>query len=302
MKRELAYVLEEAKSQLGESSSSTSSSLGRTRATQTQTSFCPDGSEDFSCKRFKGSIVNGVIVYTRARKLRNNNAREDDNVERVKLAPCTTADEAVEGELVEVVVEEASNGNFGIFKVQDELQSEVQPSPATAVVDGGTVEVPVFVAEKHLPQEALRRFTRSAVRVKVETVVSSADGVKNELVSNLDGEESTVGVSGSAGKKNKLELKMSKKIALNKKPTTVKELFDTGLVDGVPVVYMGGKKVIFNTRFVVFHFFFLPLEKKLSGAIVIVSGIWSKGHNQRWWNIVFMCLVQRMQSKHCLLS
>ncbi|MBA0636364.1 hypothetical protein Godav_005222 [Gossypium davidsonii] len=32
---------------------------------------------------------------------------------------------------------------------------------------------------------------------------------------------------------------MSKKISLNKCPMTVKELFDTGLLDGVPVVYMG---------------------------------------------------------------
>ncbi|CAL0316940.1 unnamed protein product [Lupinus luteus] len=31
-------------------------------------------------------------------------------------------------------------------------------------------------------------------------------------------------------------------IVVNKKPLTVKELFDTGLVDGVPVIYMGNKK------------------------------------------------------------
>ncbi|KAI9107238.1 hypothetical protein K1719_021847 [Acacia pycnantha] len=35
---------------------------------------------------------------------------------------------------------------------------------------------------------------------------------------------------------------MSKKIVLSKKPMTVKELFDTGLLDGVSVVYMGGKE------------------------------------------------------------
>jgi hypothetical protein len=43
--------------------------------------------------------------------------------------------------------------------------------------------------------------------------------------------------------KKNLELKMSKKIALENVPMTVKELFETGLLEGVPVVYMGGKKV-----------------------------------------------------------
>ncbi|XP_004306175.1 PREDICTED: uncharacterized protein LOC101309477 [Fragaria vesca subsp. vesca] len=41
---------------------------------------------------------------------------------------------------------------------------------------------------------------------------------------------------------SKLELKMSKKVVLDRKPTTVKELFDTGLVDGITVIYMGSKK------------------------------------------------------------
>ncbi|CAJ1890590.1 unnamed protein product [Sphenostylis stenocarpa] len=47
--------------------------------------------------------------------------------------------------------------------------------------------------------------------------------------------------------RNKLELKMSKKILVNRKSMTVKELFDTGFLDGVSVVYMGGiKKVRFD--------------------------------------------------------
>ncbi|POO01823.1 Zinc finger, FYVE/PHD-type [Trema orientale] len=249
MKRELAYVLE-AKSQLGESS------LGRTRASPaavTQAELRTSSFEDSSCKRFKGCVVNGVIVYTRARKSRNNsyNVSQDESVERIK--PASPSDEeAPQSELVEVVIQEAPNGNLGISTVKEEMPSELQPP--RAAVDGGAVEVPVLIADKNLPQEALRRFTRSALKVKaesaeLETVANAPEAVENESIPKLDGDESMVGVSGSAGPKNKLELKMSKKIALmsktiahNKKPTTVKELFDTGLVDGVPVVYMGGKK------------------------------------------------------------
>ena len=58
------------------------------------------------------------------------------------------------------------------------------------------------------------------------------------LVSNFGGEEAAEG-SGLMTPRKNLELKMSKKIALNRCPMTVKELFDTGLLDGVPVVYMG---------------------------------------------------------------
>ncbi|XP_062117407.1 uncharacterized protein LOC133831216 [Humulus lupulus] len=249
MKRELAYVFE-AKSELGESL------LGGTRAlsasvtqtpTESQTSSGVEGSENFSCKRFKGSVVNGVIVYTRARKSRNNNAREYEHVERLKPAPCV--DEFVQGELIEVVVEDDIHGSSSIPMVKEESPTSELHSflAAPVALEGGAVEVPVLMAEKNLPQEALRRFTRSAFKLKVETVevetlVNERKAVENELISSLNGEESTPGVSTSAGPKNKLELKMSKKIALNKKPTTVKELFDTGLVDGVPVVYMGGKK------------------------------------------------------------
>jgi hypothetical protein len=58
-------------------------------------------------------------------------------------------------------------------------------------------------------------------------------------------------VPASKTPKNKLELKMSKKIALNKKPMTVKELFETGFLDGVTVVYMGTNQVENHEQFFV---------------------------------------------------
>ncbi|KAM6593063.1 hypothetical protein CsatA_000766 [Cannabis sativa] len=244
MKRELARVLE-AKSELAESL------LGGTRASsasvsESQTSSGVEGSENFSNKRFKGCIVNGVIVYTRARKSRNNNARVDEHVERLKPPP--SVDACMQSELVEVLVEDDTIGSSAIRPVKHESTSELHSSLAAPFpLEGGAVEVPVLMVEKNLAQEALRRFTRSAFKPKFETIevktlVNEREAVGNELMLTLNGEDSSAGVSTSASTMNKLELKMSKKIALNKKPTTVKELFDTGLVDGVPVVYMGGKK------------------------------------------------------------
>ncbi|XP_022742168.1 uncharacterized protein LOC111293619 isoform X2 [Durio zibethinus] len=89
--------------------------------------------------------------------------------------------------------------------------------------------------------KALGRSKQSSLRPKVEAV-GSLEGeqqtVENVLVSNFGGQEAAEGSGLTTPRKN-LELKISKKVALNKCPMTVKELFDTGLLDGVPVVYMG---------------------------------------------------------------
>ncbi|XP_060668642.1 uncharacterized protein LOC107432052 isoform X1 [Ziziphus jujuba] len=257
MKRELAYVLE-VSSQLGDS-------LGRTRASLTQTeSRTTSGTEaveNSSSKRFKGAVVNGWIVYTRERKSRNNVPNQYSENENVKSPsrpeePKTDAkglsfQGVLQSELVEVVIEDKSNCDFEISTSKEEAETKL---PAFFPKESGAVEVPVLIAngshgEKDLREVAFRRFTRSVLKPKVEpedaeTLVGSSEAVGNVLISNLNVEETTAAAatSASATPKNKLELKMSKKIALNKKPTTVKELFDTGLVDGVPVVYMGGKK------------------------------------------------------------
>ncbi|XP_050380361.1 uncharacterized protein LOC126797704 [Argentina anserina] len=64
--------------------------------------------------------------------------------------------------------------------------------------------------------------------------------VPAEVISDIE-EEKLVAVSTLLSN-SKLEMKMSKKVVIDRKPTTVKELFDTGLVDGLTVIYMGSKK------------------------------------------------------------
>ncbi|KAL5546009.1 hypothetical protein UlMin_005696 [Ulmus minor] len=251
MKRELAYVLE-AKSQLVES-------LARTRAGKASAAGAKSESHagssgevsEKSCKRFKGAVVNGVIVYTRGRRSKTN-AGEGDKVlslkssEGLEAKATTCKDDVVQSELVDVVIVDESNYSLGIPAMKKEGESKL---PLSLALEGGAVDVPVLIADgcngkNNVPQAALRRFTRSALKPKEEqlevvTPVSASETLGDDPVMSLDG-DTTLALSASATPK--LELKMSKKISLNKKPTTVKELFDTGLVDGVPVVYMGGKK------------------------------------------------------------
>lgn len=250
MKRELARVLE-VKSQLHDSLSRTRAS--ETRAEESLTTSCAATAEDFSCKRFKGTVVNGWIVYSRTRKPRinvHNQSSESENAERPTRSEEPKADGAkgvLLGELIEVVVEDDSNYDVEMPPVKEEADGNLGPPCAE---ESGAVEVPVLMANgihkvEELSEMASRHLTRLALKPKAESVdvESLASPSELTLMPNSD-EDSTVAVSASTPK-NKLELKMSKKIALNKKPTTVKELFDTGLVDGVPVIYMGGKKVLF---------------------------------------------------------
>ncbi|XP_019152471.1 PREDICTED: increased DNA methylation 1 isoform X1 [Ipomoea nil] len=83
----------------------------------------------------------------------------------------------------------------------------------------------------------LRRFTRSAFQLKVEV----ASETENEDVVEAVGDENGVGTALGTPTK-KLEMKMSKKIVLKGKPSTVRELFETGLLEGYPVVYNAGKR------------------------------------------------------------
>ncbi|KAF5747855.1 hypothetical protein HS088_TW05G00584 [Tripterygium wilfordii] len=104
----------------------------------------------------------------------------------------------------------------------------------------GLGEAPLNFTESRKP----RRFTRSTLKAKeepVEVTVQGVEAIDHETTSRIDVEMIAEGSALAASKKN-LELKMSKKISVDKKPMTVKELFETGLLEGVPVIYMGGKK------------------------------------------------------------
>ncbi|TKY53008.1 Increased DNA methylation 1 [Spatholobus suberectus] len=86
---------------------------------------------------------------------------------------------------------------------------------------------------------AKRLKTAHNAEIKVEAREAALD----DAVFGAFKVESEDGAVANAEELTKVELKTSKKIiVVNKKPVTVKELFETGLLDGVPVVYVGCKK------------------------------------------------------------
>ncbi|KAJ1418903.1 Zinc finger, PHD-type [Sesbania bispinosa] len=157
----------------------------------------------------KVCVVNGYIVYTRAKRSLNscNGFSEDGEFKRFK----SNAEVPVK---TENGVDCCTGGRDGVC---DEMKSENKE------VD----EVRTF-----------KRNTRSTLKANV--VESGGEKIGSEL--EQGGAPVANGKTDGGTRRSKLELKMSKKIVVNRKPMTVKELFDTGLLDGVSVVYMGGIK------------------------------------------------------------
>ncbi|KAJ6806030.1 uncharacterized protein M6B38_177175 [Iris pallida] len=104
---------------------------------------------------------------------------------------------------------------------------------------------PMMRDECSLQEKPGRRFTRSLL--KSTTTDEPAAG---ENSGSIASDKTTGGASGGDGHSSsasgkKMELKMSKKIALHKLPTNVRELLGTGLLEGLPVKYNdpSGKQV-----------------------------------------------------------
>ncbi|CAI9760370.1 unnamed protein product [Fraxinus pennsylvanica] len=97
------------------------------------------------------------------------------------------------------------------------------------------------VARSDLP----RRFTRLAMKLNADSSEMESENLgelQDAVV--LDSERLENGeLSGLGTSAKKMEMKMTKKIAVKGRPTTVRELFWTGLLEGYPVFYNGGKRV-----------------------------------------------------------
>lgn len=77
-----------------------------------------------------------------------------------------------------------------------------------------------------LPEKPQRRFTRSLLKTKVENSILGSDDVLDSA-------------SDSPTSVKKMEMKMSKKVAcLTKHPGNIRELLNTGLLEGMPVMYI----------------------------------------------------------------
>ncbi|XP_043815649.1 uncharacterized protein LOC110623074 isoform X2 [Manihot esculenta] len=239
-------------------------SLGLNHTLPIDTHSQSEVSEDGDCKRFKVAKVNGFIVYSRVKK---SKASECDKISedvlnkrintleepqlyvtnRINTSPdedwkCPVVETVIEGnqEVVGTVSGEQSISNVELPFCKDEPMSEPRPIP---VEEGGTGEAPKLVAGgTEVKNNTLRRLTWSTLKLEpVEVKVNGLEDIDSKMISKIHVETVAEGSALNPPKKN-LELKMSKKIALDNVPMTVKELFETRLLEGVPVVYMGGKK------------------------------------------------------------
>ncbi|XP_058738080.1 uncharacterized protein LOC131610206 isoform X2 [Vicia villosa] len=135
------------------------------------------------------------------------------------------------------VVSGKDNGTVGMFKrftrSAGKVTAESGEETVTELEQQGAA-----VASGEGSVRMFKRITRSAsMKANPESgeeTVTKLEKKRAAVVGNINGV--------LAAPRNKMELKMSKKIVVNKKPTTVKELLHTGLLDGISVVYVGGLK------------------------------------------------------------
>ncbi|MFS7990232.1 putative histone acetyltransferase chromatin regulator PHD family [Helianthus anomalus] len=203
MKRELAFALE-ARSQFNCFS-------GRTRSSKSSPESVPIHRKNKQNKqRLRNDrvakSVEEVRVNRRNKRIKTPIPVIDDVRESAPAAPAV----AVDGGEESAVVSDVINGG-------DE-------APAVEVAKRGSVEK-VYVKRKkskvQLDSGSPKRFTRSAL-VEKETE-------KKKKEENVEG-------LGTPSRKN-LEMKMSKKIGLGRMPTNMRELLETGLLEGFRVSY-----------------------------------------------------------------
>ncbi|BAS95696.1 uncharacterized protein [Oryza sativa Japonica Group] len=113
-------------------------------------------------------------------------------------------------------------------KPEEEPTASKSQDPAVSMISEDNNEASVDLALA--PGKPQRRFTRSLLKVKVEARST------NNLLQSKEAIDST---SDSSRSVKKMEMKMSKKVAcLTKHPSNIRELLNTGLLEGMPVRYI----------------------------------------------------------------
>uniref|UniRef100_A0A0E0A3R9 PHD-type domain-containing protein n=1 Tax=Oryza glumipatula TaxID=40148 RepID=A0A0E0A3R9_9ORYZ len=113
-------------------------------------------------------------------------------------------------------------------KPEEEPTASKSQDPAVSMISEDNNEASVDLALA--PEKPQRRFTRSLLKVKVEARST------NNLLQSKEAIDST---SDSSRSVKKMEMKMSKKVAcLTKHPSNIRELLNTGLLEGMPVRYI----------------------------------------------------------------
>lgn len=241
MKRELAYAMK-GQSHLTEP-------LGRTRGSTSQFG-CekpavpgPDANE-LAAADHSRAPQGRVRIYTRNRRFKSASQKSDGKTLVLEDSKTEVGggDQSVPPPKVEIKNEVEENLAMEPNLVHEEkVEGEVGTSMEST---SGMVEVevreesPVVNCNSGLKP---KRFTRSALKTTFDdrdTATGDSEGFKDAVIVEVEGDQ-----DGSVSILGKLEMKMSKKIEIKGRPTTVRELFSTGLLEGYPVFYNGGKKV-----------------------------------------------------------
>lgn len=194
-------------------------------------------SENCYVPRVRPSEANGFAVYTRNKKLKSRSVSKigyaDKNQGDSGASVKSEVGVSVKNEVVVHFSDAVTVGNLGA-------------SGATGgECEGEMMEIEVkdeTMALAALRTVGPRRITRS-VPVEFETENGNSDNLMETEILEVDGLVSENLTSLGSPTTRKMEMKMSKKILIKGRPTTVKELFETGLLEGYPVFYNGGKRV-----------------------------------------------------------
>ncbi|KVH90743.1 Acyl-CoA N-acyltransferase [Cynara cardunculus var. scolymus] len=113
------------------------------------------------------------------------------------------------------------------------------------VVDPGRAVIEPMSEVKSEPMDAPVKSTQITSDLKPAKLNDNQD----DKIADKDGDVISSVVTPSNGKNDKkMEIKMSKKIVLKRFPTKLKELLETGLLEGLPVRYVRGAKVRGNSE------------------------------------------------------
>ncbi|CAN4117156.1 unnamed protein product [Withania somnifera] len=169
---------------------------------------------------FTNRDSNGVIVYRRNKRLKRAANVDGNSSGKVVINDDT------EG----ISVIPASTGNAVVEPMEIEVKEE---SKLTANCSDTTVATAAAAAAAAASGGGRRRFTRSKVKLNMEPLEMSNENweaLDEKLITSSNGEQ-------------QMDV-AKKKVTIVGRPTTVKELFETGLLEGYPVFYNGGKRGI----------------------------------------------------------
>ncbi|KAI3447531.1 hypothetical protein Pfo_004196 [Paulownia fortunei] len=195
--------------------------------------------------RVRPSEANGFAVYTRNKRFKSRSEGVIGFWDKLQSNPGSLTEAAdVVSSNGEVVIHSgiAANvggveGNLGTTGFRDGVGES----------QGEMMEVEVKEDQKValVARSGRRRFMRLGLRSKDEDLEmenGNSGDLQDPVVLEAGGLESEKMTVLGSPKTRKMEMKMSKKILVKGRPTTVRELFETGLLEGYPVFYNGGKR------------------------------------------------------------